>query len=685
MMNLLSKLTILAIVLCSAVAALAQQRVMEQGIAVEFTVDPVNAKSKVKAGEDANIRFKVTDTNSGTPVKGLNLSAWISLRAREEGLANAKQCHEKIQSYLTGSMRARPDVDLNSYYILALNHSPDISVIDPLLGYGGSKLLTLVMLKSPGEDWVMTADREKLFVTLPLVNQVAVIDTHSWKVTNYIDTGVKPTRIALQQDQKYLWVGNDGGGVTVIDAVGLKVAAQIATGDGHHEIAVSDDNRFAFVSNRESATVSIVDVAKLEKIKDVKVGPNPVSLALSELSKAAYVVSETDGSVAVIASRGEIATTIKGKPGAHMIRFAPGGRYGFVVNTSENSLNIFDTASNRVVHEVKVGKSPDQVIFSDTFAFIRSLETESVAMIRLATIGKEIDMNDFPGGQGIPGHGSMPLRAASIVPAPEGNAVIIANPVDRVLYYYSEGMAAPMGNFQNYRREPLAVAIVDRSLRETTPGVYSTTVKLPASGNYDVAFLADSPRISHCFDASAERNPLLKEEAAAALRIEHQVKRRELPVGQKFSLRFKLYDTRTNKNADDLHDVRVLTFLAPGTWQRRDIAKPLGHGEYQVDLNVPQTGVYMVFVESASMGVRYRDLPYLMLQGVDSGSNKANDKRLSTHAEDTERGAATAVTYTCPMHSEVKSKKRGKCPKCKMKLIPESPSTPTPTPLEQQR
>ena len=209
------------------------------------------------------------------------------------------------------------------------------------------------------------------------------------------------------------------------------------------------------------------------------------------------------------------------------------------------------------------------------------------------------------------------MRADSIVRAPEGNAVILANPVDRVLYYYAEGMAAPMGNFQNYRREPLAVTIVDRSLRETNPGVYSTTVKLPASGHYDVAFLTDSPRLAHCFETSADPNPLLEEEQPVALRIEHAVRERQLPVGHKFLLRFKLIETKTNKAKDDLKDVRVLTFLAPGTWQRRDIAKSLGNGNYEVNLNVPQSGVYMVFVESSSMGVRYRDLPHLMLHAVE--------------------------------------------------------------------
>jgi YVTN family beta-propeller protein len=358
-------------------------------------------------------------------------------------------------------------------------------------------------------------------------------------------------------------------------------------------------------------------VQKLSKINDVKVGPNSVSLARSELSKAIYAVSETDGSITVIDQQGQLQTRIKAKPGARVLRFTPEGRYGFVLNTKESSVSIFDAASNRMLHEVKVGKAPDQIVFSDTFAFIRSLETETVNMLRLATIGSEVDITEFPGGQGIPAEGSSPVRADSLVLAPEGNSVILANPVDKNLYYYQEGMAAPMGNFQNYRREPLAVLVVDRSLRETTPGVYSATVKLPASGFYDVAFLTDSPRIAHCFEAAADPNPLLKEAQAVALRIEHQTKVMELEVNHDFPLRFKLIETKTNKVKDGLQDVRVLTFLASGAWQRRDIAKSLGNGMYEVNLNLPESGVYRIFVESGSMGVRFKDLPGIMLNAIE--------------------------------------------------------------------
>jgi DNA-binding beta-propeller fold protein YncE len=599
------------------------QKIVAQGIAIEFSADPQTQNvNKIRAAEDVNVKFKVTDTTTGTPIKGLGLSAWISLREGDKAPGPA-QCHEKIQSYLTGSMRARPDVDLNSYYILALNKSPDISVIDPLLGFGGSKLLTLVMMKSPGEDWLLTRDGELLFVTLPAIDQVAVIATRSWKVVTYIDAGTRPTRITIQPDQQYVWVANDGnekeGGATVIDTTNLKVAAKIATGAGEHDIVISNDNRFAFISNRESETVSIVDVGKLAKVNEVKVGPGPDSMALSALSKALYVAGEIDGTITVIDEKSQqVIARMKTKPGARSIRFAPGGRYGFLLNTKESMVNIFDAASNRMIHEVKVGKSPDQIIFSDTFAFVRSLDTEIVAMLRLGTIDKEVDITDFPGGQAAPRNGSAPVHADSLVLAPEGNSVIVANPVDEVLYYYTEGMAAPMGNFQNYRREPLAVLVVDRSLREIKPGVYSTTIKLPASGRYDVAFLNDSPRVSHCFELTADANPALKEEKPVALRMEHLLKEMTLPVGKEFAFRFKLIDTATGNPKSDLKDVRVLTFLTPGLWQHRDFAKSIGDGVYEIRITVPQTGVYMVFVESASMGVRYKDLPYVMLHAIES-------------------------------------------------------------------
>src|SRR5215207_1778408 len=561
--------------------AAAPQKIERDGVEVEFTIEPIKEPGKpseLMEAKEAIVRFKINDKATKTPLSGVKPAAWLT--QREGSDSDEKVCREKIQSFLQGSLRSRPEVDLNTYYLLALNEEANISVIDPLLGFGSSKLLTLVMLKSPGEDWAQKTSEEKLFVSMPLVNQVAVVDTSTWKTVANIDTGLKPTRVRLQPDERYLWIGNDAGasngpgGVSVIDTTTLKLVAQLPTGNGHHEIDFSKDNRFAFITNEQDGTLSVIDIQKLAKIKDLKTGTAATSVAFSTLGNALYVVNELDGSIGVVDTRSQqIATRIQTKPGIRNVRFAPGGRWGFVPNPKENVVYVFDASTNRLAHTIGVDKGPDQVAFTDTFAYVRSTGSTEISMIRLSTMSGQPDIAKFPGGQTAPAEAGVETSADVIVPAPEGNSVLVANPADATIYYYSEGMAAPMGSFQNYRRKPRAVMVVDRSLREITSGVYATTTKLPKSGIYDVAFLLDSPRITHCFNAEAKPNPDVPREKQVAIRVEYLNKDKQLRAGENYKLRFKVFDKATSQAKSDLKDVRVLTMLSSGIWQKRDFAR----------------------------------------------------------------------------------------------------------------
>jgi YVTN family beta-propeller protein len=608
----------------------APQKIEREGVEIEFTIEPIQDQGKpaeLMEAKEATVRFTIKDKATKTPLSGVKPSVWLTQRG--ETLTDQQQCREKVQSFLQGSLRSRPDVDLNAYYVLALNQEANISVIDPLLGFGSSKLLTLVMLKNPGEDWAQKISDEKLFVSMPLANQVAVVDTRTWKVLANVDTGIKPVRVRLQPDERYLWVGNDGG-VTAIDTTTLKVVAQLPTGKGHHEFDFSSDSRFAFITNQEDGTLSVVDIQKLVKIKDIKTGAPVTSVAFSPLGKALYVLNEAEGSIAVVDARThEIATRIQTKPGIKTLRFAPGGRWGFMPNPAQNVVYVLDASTNRLAHTIGVEKGPDQIAFTDTFAYVRSSGSTEVSMIRLSTMSGQPDIVKFPGGQNAPADSPIGASADVIVPAPEGNSVLVANPADRVIYYYSEGMAAPMGSFQNYRRSPRALMVVDRSLREIKSGVYSTTTKLPKSGTYDVAFLLDSPRVTHCFSAEAKPNPDVRQEKQVALRIEYLNDKKQPGVGENYKLRFKLVDTATLKAKSDLKDVRVLTVLTPGIWQKREFARSVGDGVYELDIKVPQTGVYLIFVESRSQEVSFRQLPYLTLTtaAVTASNTTGNEKK----------------------------------------------------------
>ena len=609
------------------------QKIVREGIAVEFTIEP-SGKDKARdllEGDDATVRFKITESNTGQPISRLHPSAWIDLK-RTGPVADERQCREKVQSFLQSSFNRRADLDLNSYFILTLNHEPNISVIDPLSGFGGSKLLGLIPLPSRGEDWVMAGDQQRLFVTMPESGQVAVIETSSWKVLTQINAGVKPSRIALQHDGKYLWVDNEGedeasDGITVIDAGTSKVVTHIATGVGAHQIAFSENDAYAFVTNKQSGTVSVIDVRRLARIKVLKVGSLPTALAASPLSKAIYVIDEVGGEVVVVdAQRHEILTRIKMRPGLRAIRFTPDGRFGFVVNTPAGVVYVFDTSTNALLHTVPVGKAPDQVSFTRNFAYVRSSGDEFVSMISLTDLAKQgadPGVTRFPAGQKAPGSARYLSPADVVVAAPEDGAVLVANPADQMIYYYMEGMAAPMGTFQNYHRDPTAVLVLDRGLRETLPGVYTTTVRLNGHGSYDVPFLLDSPRVLNCFDIEVGENPQLAKPKDIPISIDPLGTVPVTYAGENLQLRFRVLDVITGKPRSNLQDVGVLTFLAPGIWQQRDRAVPAAGGVYELNFVPPQPGVYYVFFQCPSLGVQFNQLQHWTIEVKERRAKRA--------------------------------------------------------------
>jgi YVTN family beta-propeller protein len=170
----------------------------QEGIAVEFEAVPLrNSPSltgnpSLQEGDDAAIRFKVSDTTTGAPVRGVYPAAWIDRLSEGETMTQARTL-VKTKSFLEGGLFTKADVDLNAYYVLALNEDPTISVVDPLFGFGGSKLLAMISLKSRGDDWVLSADQRSLYVSMPDSNAVAVVDTASWEVTASIATGQSPS------------------------------------------------------------------------------------------------------------------------------------------------------------------------------------------------------------------------------------------------------------------------------------------------------------------------------------------------------------------------------------------------------------------------------------------------------------------------------------------------------------
>jgi YVTN family beta-propeller protein len=598
--------------------------ISREGVNVEFSLLPVGGVGQLTSGNWADVTFKVTDAETGDPIKGRYPAAWMDIGSAWEAMGDGPMsCRDRVATYLQGIVGVRPMIDLNSHFLLVMNRDNSISVIDPVVGITGiTNLFAQINLSRPGADWVLNEDNKRLFVTMPSSGKVALVDTESFKVSHEIEAGDTPMRVELQGDQRYLWVGNDSpdlekSGVTVIDAQDLEPLAFIPTGPGHHEIAFTDGDRYAFVSNRNGGTVSVIDVQKLQKIADIETGPRPMAVAYSSLGSAIYVTDADAGTITVIdPDAREIRARIEAEPGLGPLRFSKDGRWGMTVNATTDTVFVIDSSSDRLAHAISVGKQPYQVSFTNSLAYVRSLGTQDVGLIPVS----ELDGQDtppvtyIPAGQRPPGVAAEISIADSIVPAvKEGAAAYIVNQAEGTVSYYMEGMGAPMGSFRNYGHEARAIEIVDRSLTEMSPGVYRGRVKIPVEGNYDIAFMMDTPQFLHCFSAAVAPNEADKNAGAGKLAVAYDIEDRRIPVGEPRTIRFRLEDAASGQPVGGIEDVAVLYYRSDGRDRTVRAARAIGDGVYEATVEVSMPATYYLYVAAPSRGLTYNDQPFLSL------------------------------------------------------------------------
>ena len=611
-----------------AAPAAVVSRAVEQGIAVELAITPIGGTPAaappgppgLREGQDVAVRFRVTDA-AGQALAGLAPAAWLDRLPAAE--VAPPECAARVKELAGGSLFNQAELDLNSYYVLALDEDAGINVVDPLFGFGGSKLLTSIPLLSAGEDWALAADRRRLFVSEPEADRVAVVDTGTWKVTAQVAAGHRPTRLRLQPDGARLWsvVDEEAASVVAIDTAGARVLARIATGKGPHDLAFSTDGALVFVTNAGAGTVSVIDARRLEKVADLRTGSRPGAIAWSPLAAAAYVADEQDGTiVAIDGHRRAVAARIAARPGVTVIRFAPGGRFAFVLNPRESTVQVIDAEANRVVTTGTTRQGPDQVVFSDQLAYIRHRGTDTVLMVPLRGLGEAghpLEAADFTGGQHPLGEGARPSLADGIVAAPDPGTVLVANPADRAIYYYVEGMAAPSGSFQDYGRQPRAVLVVDRGLRERgRPGSYEATVRLPGPGRYRLPFFLDAPRVLHCFEVELQPDPELEaaRRRSAPVRVEPLLDQGTVAVGAPVRLRFRLTDPASGLPATGVDDLVMMAYTISGEWQVRAPAREVEAGLYAAEFVPPEAGAYTVIVECRSRRLPFHLSPRLRVE-----------------------------------------------------------------------
>jgi YVTN family beta-propeller protein len=438
-----------------------------------------------------------------------------------------------------------------------------------------------------------------------------------------VPVGEAPTGVSVAPDGQTVWVGNDGDDtVSVLDGRSHQVRKTVRVGRGHHEVAFADNGRTAWITSRESETAAAVDTTELAVVAEVAVGEGAASVAASDAAGAVYVANEARGEVVLVdAQRRAVSGRVAAQRGVSTVRFEPKGRFAFALNPARDEVSLIDGSTGRLAHTLSGLAAPDAIAFTPAFAYVRSLGANRVSLIDLPSLERPgaPSVVEIQVGERAPGSTAGGRPGAPIAPLPQAGGAIVASPADKALYYYAEGMMAPIGTFSNYGRAPGSALIEDRTLKEVEPGVYATTVRPEHDGTYDVELLLGGRKIAACLEASVARSPDARPDEAAGVTLEPLFDEHiDIEVSRPVTLRFRV-TPKGDAAPLDAEEVNAMIIRFPTGFRWTGAPRLEADGAFSVTFTPPRAGEYRFFAAAAGRGALLGALPSVRLEAHEPG------------------------------------------------------------------
>ncbi len=122
------------------------------------STQPRGAGPTLNELQNVLLRVKLTDKVTGSPLPGALPAAWIDSH-HGAGPISQPQCVGEVKRFAEGSTFSHTQLDLTSFYVVLMNTDATLTVVDPRFGYGDTRLLAMVALDGPAEDWAVTEKR----------------------------------------------------------------------------------------------------------------------------------------------------------------------------------------------------------------------------------------------------------------------------------------------------------------------------------------------------------------------------------------------------------------------------------------------------------------------------------------------------------------------------------------------
>ena len=219
------------------------------------------------------------------------------------------------------------------------------------------------------------AESLRLYVSDETGGNVVVIDAGSRQIVQTIPVGKRPRGLRLAPAGARLFVALSGSpiappgvdestlpppdraadGIGAVDLSSLKLLRTYESGQDPEAFDVSLDGRTVYVSNEETAEMSVLDLTSGTVVKRVAVGGEPEGVTLRPDGREVYVTCEEVNEVhSVDTSTLAVTGRMKVGPRPRAVAFTPDGRTAFVSAENGARVDVIDAAAHKVAGSIAI-------------------------------------------------------------------------------------------------------------------------------------------------------------------------------------------------------------------------------------------------------------------------------------------------------------------------------------------
>ncbi len=231
-----------------------------------------------------------------------------------------------------------------------------------VLDVASGKLTGKIHAGSDPEEFSVSADGTRLYVSNEDIKAASVINIATGKVEHIIPVGQEPEGVATAPDGKRFYVTCEAGGdVYVIETNGYTSVGHFKVNVRPRTVAFMPDTPVGFIPSESTGELNIIDTMNLKVLKVIALPPGsrPMSVKLAVDGRKIYVSNGRAGTVSVLDSRSyKLLNSIKVGARPWGIALSPDGKFLYTANGPSNDVSVVDLDTDQEIARVKAGASP---------------------------------------------------------------------------------------------------------------------------------------------------------------------------------------------------------------------------------------------------------------------------------------------------------------------------------------